>query len=304
MESRKEIAVELSALSELVSGISRQTPYGVPDGYFQELPASVLGRIAGEGATFRVPTGYFEGLADRVLGRIKTGAGSGTVARIGAVAADGASLGEAESAREELARLSATLSQIGREMPNHMPEGYFDDLSPVLAVVRSVPAYRAPEGYFAELPAAIAAKAVLETGAAKVIPMTSTIPMTALSRGEDTRPGGQKVLKGHWWKYTSVAAVAACLLIIVNWPQATSTKGTEKPDTPEMIAQRLQKVSDQEIMAYLDDEHTFVADPATNGPETLDLNEGDVKSLLGDVSDSDLQQYVEEHGKAEDIATN
>ena len=44
--------------------------------------------------------------------------------------------------------------------------------------------------------------------------------------------------------------------------------------------------------------------PSNTSTATLEMNEGDVKSLLGEVSDSDLQQYMEEHGKAEDLATN
>ncbi len=48
----------------------------------------------------------------------------------------------------------------------------------------------------------------------------------------------------------------------------------------------------------------FSRTPSNNSTATLDMNEGDVKSLLGDVSDSDLQQYMEEHGKADDLATN
>jgi hypothetical protein len=309
MEPRKEIAVELSALSELLSGISRQTPYRVPDGYFQELPARVLGRLVGESPTFRVPAGYFDGLAAQVLGRIKAGPESGSLAGMAGVGAagDGTVGNEAaagERVSEELLRLSATVSQIGREMPFRLPEGYFDELSPVLTVARDIPAYRAPEGYFSELPAELISKATAMTATmtAPAAGVATIIPIEPVSASA-TRPGGEKVLKGQWWKYSSVAAVAACLLLIVNWPQIDPNSGSKKPDTPN-IAQRLENVSDQEIMAYLDDEHSFVADPAATGTATLDLNEGDVKSLLGDVSDSDLQQYVEEHGKAEDIATN
>jgi hypothetical protein len=309
MEERNEISVELSALSALVGGISRQTPYGVPAGYFDQFPALLMSRIAGsesgsgslstlpaagilpaaatspETPTFQVPDGYFDGFAAQVLTRIKAG-----------------SVGEEA--------LPPIFSRISRVTPYQVPEGYFEELSPVLAVLRDKPAYavpqgyfdelspvltvahdrstyQVPEGYFAELPERILEKVTVPVTAGKVIPM---------------RREGGKVLKGHWWKYSSVAAIAACLLLIFSWPQA-DTKHTEGAMTLD-VAQALQKVSDKEMQAYLDDQHSILAEPVNTSTATLEMNEGDVKSLLGEVSDDDLQQYMEEHGKADDLATN
>ena len=73
---------------------------------------------------------------------------------------------------------------------------------------------------------------------------------------------------------------------------------------PADITQALQKVSDGEMQAYLDDQRTLLADAGGTSTATLDMNEGEVKSVLGEVSDNDLQQYMEEHGKADDLATN
>jgi hypothetical protein len=277
MDERNEISVELRALSELVSGISRQTPYEVPVGYFQQLPPVVMSRVAGKNTTFRAPEGYFDGFAAQVLARIKTGG---------------------ESVGEELARLSATVSGISREMPYRLPEGYFDELSyfeelsPLLTVALHQPTYQVPEGYFAGLPERILEKVTAPVTAARVIPM---------DRDQMRREGG-KVLKGHWWKYSSVGAIAACLLLIFSWPQV-GTKSGEGGMTFNM-PQALQNVSDQEMQTYLDDQHTILAEPVNNSTATLDMNEGEVKSLLGEVSDDDLQQYMEEHGKADDLATN
>lgn len=305
MEERNEISVELSALSALVGGISRQTPYGVPAGYFDQFSALLMSRIAGSGSlstlpaagilpaaatspetpTFQVPDGYFDGFAAQVLTRIKAG-----------------SVGEEA--------LPPIFSRISRVTPYQVPEGYFEELSPVLAVLRDKPAYavpqgyfdelspvltvahdrstyQVPEGYFAELPERILEKVTVPVTAGKVIPM---------------RREGGKVLKGHWWKYSSVAAIAACLLLIFSWPQA-DTKHTEGAMTLD-VAQALQKVSDKEMQAYLDDQHSILAEPVNTSTATLEMNEGDVKSLLGEVSDDDLQQYMEEHGKADDLATN
>jgi hypothetical protein len=290
MEERNEISVELSALSALVGGISRQTPYGVPVGYFGDLPAKVMSRIASQSTTFQVPDGYFDGFATQVLARIKAG-----------------------SVAEE--ELPPVFSRISRVMPYQVPEGYFEELSPVLAVLRDKPAYTVPQGYFDELSSVLTVaqdrstyqvpdgyfaelpKRILETVAAPVT-AAKVIPM----RHELMHSDGGKVLKGHWWKYSSVAAIAACLLLIFSWPQA-DTKNTGGVMTLD-VAQALQKVSDREMQAYLDDQHSILAEPANTSTATLDMNEGEVKSLLGEVSDDDLQQYMEEHGKAEDLATN
>ena len=121
MDERNEISVELSALSELVSRIGRQTPYGVPAGYFDQFPALMMGRIASRSATFSVPEGYFDGFAACVLSKIMSGTAANTPV-----------LGETVSA--ELARLSPTLSRISRETPYKLPEGYFDEQSPILTV--------------------------------------------------------------------------------------------------------------------------------------------------------------------------
>src|ERR1700722_18317943 len=128
MDERNEISVELSALSELVSRIGRQTPYGVPAGYFDQFPALMMGRIASRSATFSVPEGYFDGFAACVLSKIM----SGTAANTPVLGETAPVLGETVSA--ELARLSPTLSRISRETPYKLPEGYFDEQSPILTV--------------------------------------------------------------------------------------------------------------------------------------------------------------------------
>lgn len=304
MDERNEISVELRALSELVSGISRQTPYQVPVGYFEQLPSNVMSRIAAAAPTFQVPDGYFDRFATSVLDRIK----------------QGASIPMGESVDAELSRLSPVISGISRMTPYGLPEGYFDELSPVLALLRDTPAYtvpqgyfdelsplltvaqgrstyQVPEGYFAGLPETILEKVAAPVSAAKVVTMRSDG-----MRSESMSRDGGKVLKGHWWKYSSVAAIAACFLLIFTWPQVGTRTG--EGDMTVAVSQDLQKVSDQEMQTYLDDEHAILAEPVNNSTATLDMNEGEVKSFLSEVSDSDLQQYMEEHGKADDLATN
>jgi hypothetical protein len=316
METKNEISVELGALSEPVSRISRQTPYGVPAGYFDRFPALVMGRITAKSSTFQVPEGYFDQFAGSVLARIGKG-----VANPG-VALDG---GASESVEEELARLSVTMSRISRNTPYEAPEGYFEELAPVLSVLRDAPTYQVPEGYFEELSPVLSvlrnrstyqapagyftefASTVLLTVAqpaatAKIVPIEHRESLRreySSMHIESVRGNGGNVLKGHWWKFSSAAAIAACLLLIFSWPQVGNRIGSGG-----LAVADLGNVSDNEIQAYLDDEHSILAEPVSTSTATLDMNEGEVKNLLGEVSDDDLQQYMEEHGKADDIATN
>jgi hypothetical protein len=69
----------------------------------------------------------------------------------------------------------------------------------------------------------------------------------------------------------------------------------------------LPKVSDQDLQSFLADTHedddTPVDQSAAN-VAALDFNDGEVNSLLADIPDGDLKQYMDEHGGAVDIATN
>ena len=208
-----------------------------------------------------------------------------------------------EGVQEELARLSPIVSRISRETPYRLPEGYFAEVSPILSVLKDKTTYLAPEGYFDYLPAAATARVMAAIrrqrrwSGAKVVAIGS--------RG--------KVVKGHWWKYAGVAA-AACLILVFSWPQLhtgfSKTNGGKHPVADCRsgrvdIAQSLHKVSDQEILSYLDDQNSILAEPVSNNTATtLDMNDSDIKTLLGDVPDGELQQYMEEHGRANDIATN
>ena len=289
MENRNEIAVELSALSALVAGISRATPYGVPEDYFDQLPSKTLARVAARSGTFKVPEGYFDGFAASVLSRIKSSPG--------------------ESAQDELSRLSPVISGITRATPYYLPEGYFEELSPVLTLLKDKRAYEVPEDYFGELSPLLT---VAQNRSGYQVPADyfDTLPEQILEKVAP-RVVSMRPLKGHWWSYAtaSAAAIAACFMLIFSLPGIDTNR--ESVQTAE---QGLQKLSDQDLQAYLEDHHAVLGDtedqhampgePVSNSTASLDMNEGEVKSLLAGVSDQDLQQYLDENGKAEDIATN
>jgi hypothetical protein len=296
MQAKNDISDELRSLSALVAEIGRQTPYKLPEGYFEGLPPLILGlvlnRIEEEGLAsslpkslaFSVPEGYFDNFASQVLGRIKAGVSNTSNDFV-------SNDFTGESVQEELVRLSAVVSRIPRENPYRLPEGYFAEVSPILSVLKDKTTYQVPEGYFDYLPAAATEKVIHERAGAKVVAIGS--------KG--------KLVKGHWWKYASVAA-AACLVLVFSWPQLhtsmTRTGEGQHPAPVDLVAQSLHKVSDQEILNYLDDQNSILSKPVSNNTANLDMNDGNIKTLLGNIPDGELQQYMEEHGRADDIATN
>jgi hypothetical protein len=331
MQAKNDISDELRSLSALVEGIGRQIPYELPEGYFEGLPPLILGKVldriarlavsngspngSPDGPTaefqadgaeeailasnlskslaFSVPEGYFDDFASQVLGRIKAGS---------------------EGVQEELARISPIVSRIIRENPYRLPEGYFAEVSPILSVLKDKTTYVVPEGYFDYLPAAATEK-VIHGGVREGVRVVPAMAATGGGAKVVAIGSRGKAVKGHWWKYAGVAA-AACLILVFSWPQlhtGFSNISGEKSDEGQHVgtvdlassmSQGLHKVSDQEILNYLDDQNPILAEPVSNNTATLDMNDSDIKTLLGDVPDGELQQYMEEHGRANDIATN
>jgi hypothetical protein len=302
MNGTNYILEELRSLSELVATISRQTPYQVSADYFTDLSARVLLRVKTQHKplTFNVPEGYFEDFAQGVLARIKAGAGkdSGFSPReepSQGVASQGVAFGGVET---ELAALSPLLAQVRHILPYQAPEGYFEELSPVLTIARGKNPYTVPEEYFHHLPVEIEAK---------------------LAEGIEKKAEEEKVEKkqarivafgrrrANWWKY-SAAAVMAGFVLSIGWLRL-HVSGRDHQGTSIDIAVGLPRVSDQELQSFLADQDTTLAQPTSNlapagSIASMEFNEGDLRSLLGDVPDGELKQYMEEHGGANDIATN
>lgn len=297
MQARNDISEELRSLSVLVDGIGRQAPYVVPEGYFDNLAQLVLARVSANSLVYSVPEGYFEGFASSVLDRIKAGQGMVGPTAGSALGADLESSDRKESVQGELLRLSAVLSGISRETPYRLPEGYFEELSPVLTLLREKSTYQVPAGYFEAMAVRMAAKVV---GAVPASPRVVAASVVEIG----SRRG--RVLKGNWWKYAAAAMVAG-LILTLSWPQLhnAGSVNTDMRPAPMDLSKVLNKVSDQEIENYMDDEQgSILAEPVASSTANLDINDNDVKTLLGDVPDGELKQYLDEHGRANDIATN
>jgi hypothetical protein len=282
MNVKNDILEELRSVSELVTTISRETPYRVADDYFTDFSNRVMLRIQTQHKplAFNVPDGYFEGFAEGVLARIKSGVGARPEFEPMKATAGGASEME-----QELSALSPLLAQLRSKETYRMPEGYFEEISPVLTVANRLNPYTVPSAYFQELPAEINQK-ISEPGEEK-----KAAKVVALGAGRTRR----------LWRY-SAAAVVAGLILTIGWLRLQ--QGGAHPVKPaDNMTASLTRVSDQDLQSFLSDQDTTLAQPVSV-VAMQDFNDNDLKSLLGDVPDGELKQYMEEHGGANDIATN
>jgi hypothetical protein len=271
------IGAEQTAWVEPILSISKENIYSVPQGYFEDLAVQVMLKIGlqekpvanpviggNKENVYETPNGYFEGLAGSVLNRIK------------AI--------EATDAKEELEFLSPVLSQAEKKNPFISPAGYFDEfsdnvvagvqaiefvnkelenLSLVMLSLKEKNVYRVPAGYFESL-------------ADEVLKKTKQ-PAKVVSMGF-----GRKI-----FRYAVAAAVVGLMVLGIY--------KLNNPSTPVQPAEDpIAKLSDEDLQGFLDNNTISIAD--TNSVITSEITEEDTKDLLADVSDEELQQYLEQHG--------
>lgn len=209
---------------------------------------------------FTVPEGYFDNFAATVLAKIK-----------------GA---PAESTTEELSALSPLLASIPKKMPYSIPEGYFSELTggvPALIGEEALPSvlsehdrrtpYQVPDGYFESLPAIMLGR--VQKPRAKVI---------GINRQR--------------WMRVAVAAVVAGIMTLgglAYFNNKSTVDPTQNPD--EWVASKLKGVSVDALENFIQ-EVTI----GTNG--NTELAQGapakrEVRSMLNDVSDQELENFLE-----------
>jgi hypothetical protein len=287
MENRNTILNELKAISPVVAEAGFRNVYEVPAGYFEALPGRMLGLLkdaegevspvlpAKKDNPYQVPQGYFDNFATSVLQRIK---------------AD-----EAQSAKEELETLSPLLSGLGKKMPFSTPDNFFEELSdnavagakaidfvnvelenlsPLMSSLKNKQVYEAPAGYFDQLPQQILQK--VKSQPAKVVSMNFT----------------RRVVR------YAAAAVVAGLIVAAAWLYI----GTGKEES-SLVG--IEQVSDEGLESYIENQssvspaETTVLAVNTNA----EIDEEDMKDMLADVSDEELQKYVDQYN-AKDNFTN
>lgn len=211
---------------------------------------------------YQIPPGYFEALPAKILAKLK----SEQVSEIDA----------------ELESLSPLLKGISKKMPFSVPPGYFNDLSKsvedviaeditlstTLAQLKSVNPYRVPEGYFEALPDGLV-KQIVGKKTAKIV----------------------EINRNRRWLNIAVAAliagvVASGAFLFLNKPSG----GPIVSLTNESI----ERISDNDIIQYLEQETPSV-DYQT---ASVDMDDEAIKDMFADISDQELQQYIDQYGSS------
>lgn len=298
---------ELGILPTPISKADKQVFSNVPDGYFENFAEKLINKInsgektsfteelkqispllsnAGKQIPFSLPDGYFENFAEKLLSRIKTEQGN--------------------SVSEELENLSPLLNSISRKVPFSLPEDYFagfsdnvltgalavefvneelENLSPLMNSLKSISVYQTPEGYFESFSNTVINKIQSHPQQAKVISINK---------------------RKSWLRYAVAAAVigviaTSTLFIFKNTP-SNKFNGYAKIDDKQ-LADSLQNANDEDILSYMQSHNIPMVD-TSNSVASLDLNDNDADDMLADVSDNELQQYVDEHYGNKELNTN
>ncbi|MGZ5220943.1 MAG: hypothetical protein ACXWV6_08360 [Chitinophagaceae bacterium] len=220
---------------------------------------------------YQAPAGYFEGLASEILKRVKAL--------------------EAATATEELETLSPLLSAISKKMPHSVPEGYFDtlgkkleqaispdseqtakeeleSLSPFLSELKSKETYGVPVGYFENLQPAFNIERAGSN--AKVVSITSR----------------------KWFRY---AAAALVIGFVATMAFLIRDKKDIDPSNKSYawVKKNLKKVSTDDINEFVE-----LANAETTDIAKVEAKD-EIDNLLKDVSDKEIQEFLNETQLAE-----
>jgi hypothetical protein len=224
---------------------------------------------------YSVPEGYFEGLAQQVLHRVKAM--------------------DAGTAGEELAHLSPLLRDMPKQMPYAVPAGYFDELgdrmlnvvndktqtaaeeleqlSPLLGGLKKEMPFSIPQGYFET----VAIPQTEEKPAAKVVSLTSR----------------------KWFKYAAAAMIIGVISTMFVIIKRSNVDPNKNP--AGWVAKQMKNVSTDDINNFI--ELTDETLPQKEVIASADKKE-EVKQLLQDVSDKEIQEFLDELPVDETIAAD
>ncbi|MET3978885.1 hypothetical protein ABIB62_001454 [Mucilaginibacter sp. UYP25] len=230
--------LSLIKINELTSGNAAQG-YAVPNNYFEELQANIQSRInieaiAGtEENKFEVPTGYFDQLTQNIQSRINI---------------ETAASAEAESFS--------------------VPQGYFDNLQQQITariaveeLLEKQPVFAVPDNYFEHLNNNI---------------LNKTVNQEAVIR--------KTIVRKLWASNTFKYATAACLLLIVG--AGAFLREAQQPVTHSqtLLHKQVSNIPVDEIKDYLE--------LNIDANDTRGIMDND-KQINTDALDADLQDYID-----------
>jgi hypothetical protein len=207
---------------------------------------------------FTVPEGYFEHFAASVLAKIKDR--------------------EPVAVSEELSTLSPLLAAIPKKMPYSAPENYFNELAsgiPSLMKEEILPSvlsehhrqmpYDVPAGYFESLSEVILARVAKPT--ARVVRMNP-----------------------RRWMRVAAAAMVAGIITISSLVYFNGNQTVDPDQNPAAwVAKKLKGVSNDALEDFIQ-----ATDLSPNGTQMAQGSATEVRTMLDDVSDRELEKFLEQ----------
>jgi hypothetical protein len=334
MEKRNDILSELQSISPTVAEISPVNPFQVPEGYFESFDKQILALTKEPQLSavflnpavnpYKVPADYFELLPEQILSIVKNDrlgevlknrpanpyeVPNGYFESLAETVLSRAKAQNDVSPRNELESLSSLLSSLDKTIPFTIPDRYFEDLSgnvvagvkavdfvneelenlsPLMSSLRSENVYQVPAEYFNALPAKILKRAKKQKPA-KVVSMTF----------------GQKAMR-----YAAAAVVigvvitTAILFMSRQNESATSGSYAQVEERIQSETQsKLKGVSDDELLNFVENQMSSLPD-IVNFALSDDIDDEDVRLMLADIPDAELEQYLSEYSDENEVLTN
>ncbi len=307
MVNRKEIWNELKEISPLLAKLEPIEVFQVAPGYFDAFAADTLSLIragenpsssgelnsissligsAGKEQLFSVPAGYFEGLASGLLNKIHNKVKNP----------------EPVSVDDELETLSPLLSKLERKSPFSVASDYFDKFpdnalagskefgykdepfSPLLDSLKERNPFWIPAGYFEELSGEIMAK-IISPKSARVISINSRF---------------------QWMRYAAAAVIIGAIATtsVFLFQNHGPVPRYMASLNEKQLADSLHNANEKDMMDYLQSHNLPVPDSSESLAQ-LGLESGDeMGGMLADISDSELQQYLDDYTGSKEQTIN
>lgn len=218
--------------------------------------------IAGQGSVYHIPNGYFENFAASVLAKIKA---------------------QNASAQEELAALSPLLSGLSKKLPYSVPPNYFQSLTPaiseeeeesslLLSLSKKMPNH-VPSGYFENLAAQLQKK----VAPPKVVSIHRT----------------------RWMRIAAAAVITGVVALTgVVYFGGGGSKNTSNVQSAAWMKNKLKNVSDKALEEFIQTTEPLNQHDLAN----TNIHPSEVRSMLKDVSDKEMDAFLEQVPTDEELA--
>lgn len=224
---------------------------------------------------YTVPVGYFDGLAAQILNRIKAM--------------------EAKNAVEELGYLSPSLNNISKQVPYAVPAGYFEGLSEkLMQLIRESSDYLQKESFGQTAKEELETLSPLLSGLKKTMPYT--VPQGYFeSLAEKRNKPVAKVVpitQRKWFRYAA-AAVVTGVIVLAGFIYINSRNSVNPVEQPyAWVKKSIKKIDKSDIDAFVklaNEELSNLAAVATSP-----VKPEEIKELMKDVSDKEIQDFLDE----------